>query len=271
MSGDSERYLRAADGIPQGGLSAIAGEVISDADVARLFHKHVAFRENERFLGMQGGAVDGYQLRGAAAFEKFNNDLARRNGEGRTSQTYDTVLHLALLDSLNRQIDFLSDRIAQSESGFEARYGEDWREQFAERILDPDDIPQRRDGESMAEYRERLENALVAEMLDENGNIKPEYANDPEMSAWARWAKDEYEKQQAERDRDYIDDPSIDAAERARRREEVVNSASFEARDELWQQSNDAEMRSALERAEDNSFDAATVASSDVALDNAGF
>lgn len=162
MGGDSEKYLRAADGIPQGGLSAIAGDAISDADAARLFHKHVAFRENEQFLGMQGGSVDGYRLRGAAAFEKFNTELARRNGEGRGAQTFDTLLHLAMLDNLNKQIGHLNDRIAESEADFESRYGEDWREQFAQRILDPDDIPQRRDGESMEEYRARLEDALIA-------------------------------------------------------------------------------------------------------------
>lgn len=269
MGGDSQRYLTAASAIPQGGLSAIAGEAISDTEVARLFHKHVAFKENERFLGMQSGSVEGYQLRGAAAFEKFTREEARRNAEGRGSKSFDTVLHLALLDNLNMQIDFLSDRVDQSEAGFEARYGEDWREQFAERILDPDDIPQRRDGESMADYREQLEEALIAEMLDENGEIKPEYANDPEKVEWALWAKAEHDIRQAEQARRYIDDPSIDEAERARRREEVVNSASYQARDKLWQQSTSAETRAEIESAIDADKDNVINSASAVSADNA--
>lgn len=108
-------------------------------------------------------------------------------------------------------------------------------------------------------------------MLDENGEIKPEYANDPEMAVWARWAKDEYEMRRAERDKDYINDPSIDEAERTRRREEVANSASFQARDEMRHQTSDSETQAALDRAEDKSFDTAAVDVADVALDNAGF
>lgn len=269
MSGDTKKYLKAADAIPQGGLSAIAGEAISDLDVARLFQKHIAFRENEMFLGMQSGSVEGYRLRGAAAFEKFNTELARRNGEGREAQTFDTLLHLALLDKLNAQIDLLNDRISQHEAGFAARYGEDWREQFAERILDPDDIPQRRDGETMAEYRERLEDALIDKMLGENGEIKPEYASDPEMAEWALWAKHRYDKTQAERDRDYIEDPSIDDAERARRRDEVVNSASFKERDKLWQESSDATTRADIEAAIDAEKDSSVLSANVSAADNA--
>lgn len=218
MGNDAERYLRAAGTIPQGGLSAIAGEAISDAEVARLFHKHVAFRENERFLGMQGGSVDGYQLRGAAAFEKFSNELARRNAKGRSSQTFDTVLHLALLSDLNTQIDFLNGRIAQSEAGFAARYGADWREHMAQSILDPDEFPQQREGESLQEYHQRLEDVLIAKMLDENGNIKPEYASHPERRAWAQWAKDRFEKRQAEATVQKINaiaaDPDLSAEEK---------------------------------------------------------
>ena len=62
--------------------------------------------------------------------------------------------------------------------------------------MEPDDIPQRRDGESMAEYCERLEMVIIATMIDENGSIRPEYANsdDLEIRRHAIWAQAKHAK-----------------------------------------------------------------------------
>lgn len=264
MSVDPDTYLKAAEAMPQGGLSAIAGDAISDVAAARLFSKHVAFRENELFLGMQSGSVDGYNLRGAAAFDRFNKDLERRSADGKRARSFDDILHLALIDNLNAQIAFLDSKIAEAEIGFEERYGEDWREQIAQRLLDPDDIPQREDGESMEEYRQRLEDALISDMLDENGEIKPEYLDDPEMKEWGLWAKAEYDKREAERDKEYVEDPTIDEAERSRRQHEVSESATFQSRDEMWHQATSNEERAVMEMHTDRAYD-------EVAMDNSGF
>ena len=61
-------------------------------------------------------------------------------------------------------------------------------------------------GESMEDYRERLEPVLMAELLDENGEIKDKYKNDPEMSEWAEWAKAQYDKNDAVAKKEIIAD-----------------------------------------------------------------
>ncbi|GAB5489644.1 MAG: hypothetical protein Pars2KO_32140 [Parasphingorhabdus sp.] len=117
----------------------------------------------------------------------------------------------------------LSREIADWESQFEEQFGDAWRETIANEILDPDQIPERRDGESMDAYRARLEAILVAEMIDANGNIKPEYADSP----YARWAQAEYEKHEVDGWIDRRTDPRITPTEADRMDREVVENETF--------------------------------------------
>lgn len=95
----------------------------------------------------------------------------------------------------------LAQQIAQLEAAFEAELGDAWREEIANRVMSPDDIPQRKSGESMSDYRERLETALIAVMIDPaTGQIRPEYANsdDPNIQRYAAWAQAQYRKNRIE-------------------------------------------------------------------------
>ena len=117
----------------------------------------------------------------------------------------------------------LSREIADWENQFEEQLGDAWRETIANEILDPDQIPERRDGESMDAYRARLEAILVAEMIDANGNIKPEYADSP----YARWAQAEYEKHEVDGWIDRRTDPRTSQTEAAQMDREVAKNGTF--------------------------------------------
>ncbi len=81
--------------------------------------------------------------------------------------------------------------------------------------MDPDDIPDRRDGESITDYRKRLENILIATTIDPaTGQIKLEYANDPETARYAEWAKAQHQKREVDAYMEQRSDPALPSNER---------------------------------------------------------
>lgn len=105
-------------------------------------------------------------------------------------------VQLTLAEQARQLSEYLAQQIAGFETSFETELGDAWREVIANRVLNPDDIPQRKQGESMQDYRERLETVLIATMIDENGNIRPGYANndDPDVRRYADWAHSKHRK-----------------------------------------------------------------------------
>ncbi|MDJ0922265.1 MAG: hypothetical protein QNI84_14145 [Henriciella sp.] len=169
-------------------------------------------------------------------------------------------LFLVTLNALQDQIDALGRQIDDMEADFENRYGDAWREDLALDILDEDIIPQRMDGESLADYRDRVEQALIDEMLDENGNIKPEYRDHPKYGEFAQWARKEWELRQAriaaaELDR-VANDPEASTEERNAAFETANDQALWLARDE----GSEAAQRAA-ERVADKRMDKTTATS----------
>jgi hypothetical protein len=117
----------------------------------------------------------------------------------------------------------LGREIAGWETQFEEQFGDAWRETIANEVLDPDEIPQRHDGESMQAYRDRLETALIAEMIGANGNIKPEYSDSP----YARWTQAEFEKRETDRWIERRTDPGTTPSEAVRMDQEIVQNGTF--------------------------------------------
>lgn len=111
---------------------------------------------------------------------------------GKNQSTKD-ALFLALLDHIEQ----LRQEIDDMERGFEVKYGDAWREELALKILDKDDIPQRRSDETIEAYRERLEVLLIEELLNDDGSIKDEYLNDKDMRKFAEWAQKNYNRDNA--------------------------------------------------------------------------
>lgn len=102
-----------------------------------------------------------------------------------------------LLQSLYDHIEDMNERIADMEATFEAQFGDAWREEIAMRVLGPDEFPLQESDESILDYRERLQERLVEEMLEADGSIKPQYLNEPELSKYAEWAQTRHNRDEA--------------------------------------------------------------------------
>jgi hypothetical protein len=95
------------------------------------------------------------------------------------------------LGQINEQIAANDAQIQALEKTLEDKYGDSWREDTALKVMGPDDIPERKPGESIQEWRERVEQALVREMIDPvTGKLKEQYKNHPdqavrEIGEWA--------------------------------------------------------------------------------------
>ncbi|MEO1046399.1 MAG: hypothetical protein AAFX04_13230 [Pseudomonadota bacterium] len=144
---------------------------------------------------VQNGDSASFIMPGA---QQIANALGIGNADKR-KQEQQQQTQLSIAEQARRISEQLAGQIAQMEKSFEAEMGDAWREQIANKVMEPDDIPQRRDGESMAEYRQRLETVLVATMIDPaTGKIRPEYADNPDTARYAQWAQAEYRKRQIE-------------------------------------------------------------------------
>lgn len=111
----------------------------------------------------------------------------------------------------------LARQIAELESAFEATHGDAWREQIANKVMDPDEIPQRRPDESMLDYRKRLEDALTTKMIDPvTGKLKAKYANsdDPDIRRYGDWAQARHTKRVADAYLENRSDPALSGSER---------------------------------------------------------
>lgn len=156
------------------------------------------------------------QIERSSVLVPTDDKSRRENVERRKAerQRSDQML-LTLLNSAERWSRELGERIENMARGFEADMGDAWREQIANRIMDPDEIPQRRDGESVTAYRERLEEALVDKMIDpRTGKIRPEYRDDPELRKYAEWALAVHQKREVDAYIARRSDPSLTDAQR---------------------------------------------------------
>jgi hypothetical protein len=147
-------------------------------------------------------------------------------------------------DIIQQHIEDLQTLVVGAEADFTNAYGEDWREQFAMRILEPDVMPQRRNGESMKDYRERVEQALMDELLNDDGTIKDEYKDHLEYGKLAQWAQWKYDQQQA----NALTDPSMSEKDRAERYETFTRSPTFQR---LNQQTQSSELNEQISEMKD--------------------
>lgn len=160
-----------------------------DTDFVNAVHHAERDRAHEQQVqatSVAMGTLDKDQVSGivARALAKLKSGGKDSVSAKREQSTRD-LLQQALLD----YIDDLKRDIVRLEAGFEAQYGDAWREEIALRVFGPDEIPQQREGESIEEYRKRLEKELVAKMLNPDGSIKDEYLNDPDLRKYAEWAQ----------------------------------------------------------------------------------
>ncbi|WP_340149012.1 hypothetical protein [uncultured Sneathiella sp.] len=224
---------------------------------------------NERLLGQQSRSRESFGATGAALAATF--DEARQSAEERDRKSTAEMAFQALLDQLNGQIEWLQNKIDEANDYFSEHYGEDWRITFGERILAPETL-ERREGESIEHYYKRLDQAFMDEMIDDEGNIKPEYMDDPELYRLARMAQDGWQLRKAEQQKEYVNEAGISDDERERRSAEVSEDADFQAREEMRQKVEHVASTRKLDEAYDAERDAeineVNVASADNAFLN---
>lgn len=100
------------------------------------------------------------------------------------------LVWLDLVGQLQAQVDAADRRIQGHRDYFENKYGEDWVEKLALDILDEDSFPERREGESITDYRRRIEDEIFEEMVGPDGQIKPDYHDHPDYERFKEWARD---------------------------------------------------------------------------------
>lgn len=159
------------------------------SDLTAWFNIARGFSETENIilLGQSSGSISGMQERcGAASKGNSGDNQKQETKDKKFSDLLDTI------QSIQNYMDRLAKSIEQLEDTFRQRDGDAWREKLALKILGEDDIPQRRSGESIEAYRERLGILLVDELLNADGSIKAKYKNHPELSDYAEWAQKQY-------------------------------------------------------------------------------
>ncbi len=147
----------------------------------------VTLLEKQILFGQDNGSITGLQDRAPAAAKADSKYREVQKAKAKKTSEF-----LKALNDIHDYIERLEQEIEALEEQFRKRDGDEWREKLALKILDADDIPPRRAGESMEAYRERLEPILMDEMLNEDGSIKAEYKNHPELGDYALWAQKQY-------------------------------------------------------------------------------
>ena len=143
------------------------------------------FEQQMQATSVAMGTLDETQVSGILARAMAQLKSSASEHERKRNQSAQDILQQALLDyikDLNRDITAL-------ERGFEAQFGDAWREEIALRVFEPDEIPQKHPNETQDEYRTRLEKELVDKMLNPDGSIKDKYKDDPNLRRYAQWAQ----------------------------------------------------------------------------------
>ena len=166
--------------------------------------KFLAALENEILLGQQSGTIVGLQERSATA---KGNRLEQDERQSRKIHLQNTDF-IQLIEQIRIGIESLQREIEELEYRFQAKDGDAWREKLALKILSPDEIPQQKPGESIENYRTRLEAMLIAKMLDENGKIKARYLDDPALLIYAQWAQKKFNLNLAKDNVAKLEDPA---------------------------------------------------------------
>ena len=233
-------------------LSDITG-VSAGASHARGLHLDAHDKDNEELLGLASGSRESLIKRGLSLARSFAD--ARQRDADRSRKTVHEVSFLTMLDD---HLDWLGQEITALEQEFERENGEDWREDLALEILDPDKIPQRRDGESMEAYRERLEQSLIKELLNPDGSIKDEYKDHPEYGRYAEWAQKKFDQQVIRELKAKLDDPNLSEQERAAIIDAFMETATAKRMDSVWLEQTDPALQQRADQAQDSIDDELT-------------
>jgi len=271
MAHSESHYRAAAHSLGEGFLgSQFDQSGLSESDVSRI-HRIAAFREEAELMGLKSGSVTGVLERDAKLARSAQD--ARKAASQKSKRAADNILFLNLLEQESAR---LGRSIAEMEAGFEERYGDAWRETIANKVLEPDEIPERLDGESMEDFRERLDGVLIGKMIDPaTGRIRPQYLNDPEAAEYAKWAKEQFDKGNIDSVLDQAaeirNDPNLSEQEQESRTAQLIEESGLIEQQGLYERAALSEDNKALTAERINEGVDATASTSDAAATIAGF
>ena len=147
-------------------------------------------------------------MAGAAGAAKQVSQAQSKTEKGRKAVTEAQIL-LASINAAQKIADAAAARAEVHENNFRAEFGDDWLQDIALRVFDPDEFPQKQDDETFAEYEVRLEQELIEKMIDQDtGKIKDEFKNDPDRLRYAEWAQDRFIERTAKAKIEVAQDPN---------------------------------------------------------------
>lgn len=140
---------------------------------------------------------------------------------------------------------------------FEKRDGDAWREKLALNILGADDIPQQESGENINDYRKRLEQHLINEMLNPDGTIKGKYKSDSQYRDYAEWAQKQFHLNNAKAIAAELDDHSTSPQRREQILDEMRERGYLEEMMLTDRESNNLDTQKSIRDIRDNQRDEA--------------
>ena len=186
---EGDPYTEAASALPRNALKGQFDAQGLDKQAVGRVSRLAEFRENMEAMGQLGGSIESVIER--YGVRKHSDDAKSRQDQARKKKgSVSDIVWLDLVGQLQAQIDAADERIQGHRDYFENKYGEDWAEKLALDILDEDSFPERRDGESITDYRRRIEDELFDEMFGPDGKLKPKYQDHPDAERFKQWARD---------------------------------------------------------------------------------
>ena len=183
--------------------------------------KLALFKDNALEFGRLSGSAEGVILNGAALKRQNEQGQNAKGGKNGKTAAKDTMNFIVLMDQLDNQIANLEGSIADREGELEARLGDAWIEIIAGKVLDPDEMPERQDGEPIPDWRARVEDKMNEKMIDpETGEIRDEYKNHPDQDVReaAKLAQAKYDLEKLNELKQNLDDPNLTDEEKQRYR-----------------------------------------------------
>ncbi len=149
-----------------------------------------ALRDHQQTLLVRDGVLDLDQVSRILSNAVGAADREQSPQHKKRAQAQRDMIYHLVLDELDRQREWLTANIDKHRAYFEELYGADWRQTLAQDILDGDEYPQRRAGESVDDYNRRIEDAIFTKIIGPDGRLNPEYRDHPEAARLQAWADD---------------------------------------------------------------------------------
>jgi len=221
-------YISAAKALPQDHLSSAFVPSDDFKDFTRKQETMAQIKATSVELGTHSGSTEGVITNGVGL--KRQNEQAEQAKGGKGGKRGNNTINLmTLLSQLDNHIGDLQNSIADREHDLEERLGDAWIEIIAGKVLDPDEMPARQEGESIPDWRARVEDKMNEKMIDpETGEIRDEYKNhpDPDVREAAKLAQEKYDLEKLEELKRGLNDPSLTDDEKRELIEEYNQSST---------------------------------------------